>query len=202
MEGLKGCNIQRKMISNARSSKEAPSQSEPKHKSEVKEVELDIDAGNAVGKLTMQVSIIEIVKLPTQRRHVNKPLGLDEDYKDPPIMLQNIHVFKTNLGHGPCLLTLAINKLLLHNCMLGFGAVANIMPLKVMDKLELEITRPFKIVCGFDSRSILVYGFIKDLKVTLACNTDISVLMDVAVIGIPDVWGMLLSRKRGASIGG
>lgn len=47
--------------------------------------------------------------------------------------------------------------------------------------MELEITRPYKNVCGFGSRLIPVYGLIKDLKVSLAANKDISVLMDLLV---------------------
>ena len=33
-------------------------------------------------------------------------------------------------------------------------------------------------------------------------NPDISLLMDVVFIDIPDVWGMLLSRNQGATVGG
>jgi len=47
-----------------------------------------------------------------------------------------------------------------------------------------------------------VEGLIKDLKVSLAMNPDISLLMDVVVIEIPDVWVMLLSRKWEATVGG
>lgn len=43
---------------------------------------------------------------------------------------------------------------------------------------------------------------IKGLKVSLAMNPDIELLMDVVVIDILDVWGMLLSKKWGATIGG
>lgn len=57
-------------------------------------------------------------------------------------------------------------------------------------------------MCGFNSQSVEVEGFIKYLKVYVVMNPDISLLMDVVVIDIPDVWGMLLSRKWGATIGG
>jgi len=86
--------------------------------------------------------------------------------------------------------------------MLDSGASANIMPLIVMKQLDLSITRPYKRVCGFNSKHVEVEGIIKDLKASLARNPDISLLMDVIVIDIPDVWGMLLSQKLGATIGG
>jgi hypothetical protein len=41
----------------------------------------------------------------------------------------------------------------------------------------------------------MVCGLIKDLRVSLAAFPYISLVMNVVVIDIPDVWGMLLSRE-------
>ena len=76
------------------------------------------------------------------------------------------------------------------------------LPLTVIKQLGLSITRPYNKVCGFNSKPVEVEGLIKDLKVSLARNPDISLLMDVVVIDIPDVWGMFLSKKWGATAGG
>lgn len=86
--------------------------------------------------------------------------------------------------------------------MLDSGASANIMPLKVMKQLNLSITRKYKAICGFNSQPIKVEGLIKDLKVSLAMNLNISLLMDVVVIDILDVWRMLLARRWAAIMGG
>jgi hypothetical protein len=53
-----------------------------------------------------------------------------------------------------------------------------------------------------DSREIKVSGVIKDLKVKLAAYLDISLLMDVVVIDVLNAWGMLLSCKWAANLGG
>lgn len=74
--------------------------------------------------------------------------------------------------------------------------------MRVMKQLEMQTTRPYRNVCGFDSKSIPVHGLMKDVKVSLATNQDISVLTNIGVIDVPDAWGMLLSRKWRASIGG
>jgi len=71
-----------------------------------------------------------------------------------------------------------------------------------MHQLELGITRPYENVCGFDSRSIAIDCLIKGLKVSLAANKDMLVLMDIVVVDLPDAWGMILSTKRRALIGG
>jgi len=47
-----------------------------------------------------------------------------------------------------------INNLLLHNCILDSRASTNVMALKVMSQLGLKITRPYRNVCGIDSRDI------------------------------------------------
>lgn len=64
-----------------------------------------------------------------------------------------------------------------------------------MHQLEMDINRPYKNVCDFFSKSIHVYGLIKDGKVSLAGNKDISVLMDIIVINVLDACHMLLSKK-------
>ena len=66
----------------------------------------------------------------------------------------------------------------------------------------MGISTPYHNVCAMDSREIKVHGIIKDLQVHLAVYPDIAVLMDVVVIDVPDAWGMLLSRKWGASLVG
>lgn len=53
-----------------------------------------------------------------------------------------------------------------------------------------------------DSREIKVCGLIKDFQVKLVAYPDISLLMDVVVIDVMDAWGMLLSRKWVANLGG
>ena len=53
-----------------------------------------------------------------------------------------------------------------------------------------------------DSKKIEVHGLIKDLQVHLAAFLDIQIIMDMVVIDVPDAWGMLLSRKWAADLGG
>lgn len=57
--------------------------------------------------------------------------------------------------------------------------------------------RAYRKVCGFNSKPVKVEGLIKYLKVSLARNHNISLLMDVVFMYILDVWGILLSRKWG-----
>jgi hypothetical protein len=85
--------------------------------------------------------------------------------------------------------------------MLDYGAFTNVMPLKIMNQLGLKTTRPYRNVCSIDSIEIKVYGLIEDLKVLLATYLDISRLINVVVIDVPDACGMLLSRKWATTSG-
>ena len=53
-----------------------------------------------------------------------------------------------------------------------------------------------------DAREVEVVGIILNLQVKLAKYLDIDMSMDVVVIYVPDNWGMLLSRKWAATLGG
>ena len=53
-----------------------------------------------------------------------------------------------------------------------------------------------------DSRQVKVEGMIENQLVRLAKYPDIQITMDILVIDVPDKWGMLLSRKWGATLGG
>jgi hypothetical protein len=105
-------------------------------------------------------------------------------------------------GHSPFYISLQVNDLLLHNCMLDSRASTIVMPLYVMKQLGLTTTRPYGNLCAMDVREVKVFGLIKYLHVKLDVYLDISNLMDVVVINIPYSWGMFLFRKWDASLGG
>lgn len=105
-------------------------------------------------------------------------------------------------GHPHFFITLIVNDFFLHNFMLDSSFYNNVMSLKVMNQLTLEITWPYWNVCGIDSREIKVLGIIKDLQVDLENHPSISLSVDVVVIGIPDSWDILLSRKWSRNLGG
>ena len=64
-------------------------------------------------------------------------------------------------GHPLFYIALEINQLILHNCMLDSGAEVNVMPLRLMEQLELKPTRKYN-VCGMDSRLVQLKGVIEN----------------------------------------
>ena len=105
-------------------------------------------------------------------------------------------------GVPPFYISLSIHDKILHNAMLDSGASHNLMPKSVMEKMNLDITRPYKYLFLFDSTQVKCLGLIKDLCVTLVQYPAKSILMDIVVADIPPKYGMLLSRSWGAKIQG
>jgi hypothetical protein len=69
------------------------------------------------------------------------------------------------------------------------------MPKIIMEKLGLEITRPYQDLYSFDSRKGKCLGRIKDLVVNLAHIPVKNILMDVVIFYVPAKHDMLLSRS-------
>ena len=86
--------------------------------------------------------------------------------------------------------------------MLDYGASQNLMPKVVMERLGLEITKPYKDLYSLDSSRVKCLGLIKDLSVNLAQIPAKSLVMDIVVVDIPPKYGMFLSRSWGSKLQG
>jgi hypothetical protein len=117
-------------------------------------------------------------------------------------MLQEDHFRVQYDGHRPFFVTLLINNKCLNNCMLDLGEGANMMSLKVVEKLGRKVTRPYRNVCRFESRAIPTHGVVENVEVCLGRYPERVIQMYIVVVDVPDVWGMLLSRKFVAMLGG
>jgi hypothetical protein len=153
----------------------------------------------------------KLAKNPIYRKQIAKIISFSENESQADVI--NLEDDKPNIIFGPHFegardtvapfyITLTVYDHLLHNCMLDFGASHNVMPKAIMDRLGLEITRPYGDLYSFDSRKVKCIGMIKDLVVNLAQIPAKSVLMDVVVADIPPKYGMVLSRSWGTKLGG
>ena len=71
-----------------------------------------------------------------------------------------------------------------------------------MDRLGLDITRPYHYLYSFDSGRVKHIGLIKDLVVSLEKILAKNFLMDVVVVDIPPRYGMFLSQSWAAKLRG
>jgi hypothetical protein len=165
-------------------------------------VNLNFDFEGALSKMHVTIPLKEVIRVPSvKERFDNFFQGLDGPM-DPPIMLQADHFRVQYSEIPPFFMTLIMNKKILNNCILDTGAGANIMSFKVMQQLGLKVTRPYRNVCGFESKAIPTHGVIENVEVCLKEYLEKVIHVDIVVVDIPDVWGMLLSRKFSSELGG
>jgi hypothetical protein len=69
--------------------------------------------------------------------------------------------------------------------MLDLGALHNLIPKAIMDKLGLGITRQYNDLYSFYSRKIQCLGMIKDLVANLTQIPSKRFMMDVVVVDVP-----------------
>jgi hypothetical protein len=119
----------------------------------------------------------------------------------PPIMLQSDHFRVQYSENRLFFMTLIMNNKRLNNYMLDIGEGANIMSFKVMQQLGLKVTHPYKNVCGFESKAIPTHGVVENVEICLKEYPEKVIHIDIVIVYIPDVWGMLLSRKFASMLG-
>jgi hypothetical protein len=165
---------------------------------------------NEINKIKIPVPLVELAKNPIYRKQIAKMINFSDNESQADVI--NLEDDKPNIIFGPHFegardtvapfyITLTVHDHLLHNCMLDSGASHNVMPKSIVDRLGLEITRPYGDFYSFDSRKVKCVGMIKYLVVNLAQIPVKSVMMDV-VADIPPKYGMLLSRSWGTKLGG
>jgi hypothetical protein len=174
---------------------------------------LIVDLGNWISNAKVLVLVSNLLKIPSQKEKLLKVINVPSDkiivrnqekekehLEDPPVVLTSRD--RTKEENPPFFVSLEINDQWLYNCMYDSGASSNIITKGIMQRLGLKVTRPYHNVCAMDSREIETHRIIIYLPVKLAFRPYFSFKMDMLVIDVPDSWGMLLSRKWGAHIGG
>jgi len=152
--------------------------------------------------------LLELLKIPSQRASFFKALGMiqqgniDNNPKDEEIKLNYLNCYMTNEYHQTFFLTFDINECLLHNFMLDFDASKTIMTKKVMDQLNLRICRHYHNIFSMDSRKVEFLRVVKDLQISLVDYPYKIITMDIAIIDVPNVWGILLLKNFAVDLGG
>eukprot|EP01018_Ginkgo_biloba_P007611 Gb_17039 [translate_table: standard] len=145
-----------------------------------KEVEKSVASfslAHELGKVKIPIPLTKLVKIPTYHKEITKMLDSSASLvqidtlnvqDESPLVVFGPHIEERNETVAPFYITLTVQDHLLHNCMLDSGASHNLMPKVIMEKLGLEVTRPYQDLYSFDSRKVKCIGMIKDLVVTLA----------------------------------
>ncbi|KAH9304506.1 hypothetical protein KI387_008910, partial [Taxus chinensis] len=160
------------------------------------------DIAQVLSQIKVYVPIVELLRIPKHKKRAFEYLGLNEErtalgrnvnivenplaieesetpsaseeLAEPPEVYLGTSLVDSQLNVDPFFTTLIIKDRLLHNYMFDSGASCNVMPLEVMNELNIKL--------------VAYPG--KNLK------------LDVVIVDCPAKWGMLLSRKWATSVGG
>ena len=163
-----------------------------------------------IDKINISVPLTELVTQDVYKFQVLKALNIEEN--NDSINLNDDHLallfgpkIEGKFQEGvvpPFYVSLNNHDKILHNAMHDSGASHNLMPKVIMEKLDLEITRPYKDLYSFYSSRVNFMGLIKDICVNLTQIPAKCMVMDVVVADVPPKYGMLLSRSWGAKLQG
>ncbi|KAH9294171.1 hypothetical protein KI387_040623, partial [Taxus chinensis] len=188
------------------------------------------DIAQMLSQIKIFVPIVELLRIPEHRNRAFKYLGFKEEkvtqgrnvnnvetpptiselkkpqvleeLGEPPEVYLGTSLVESQLKVDPFFTTLIIKDKLLHNCMFDSRASCNVMPLEVMNELDLKVTTAYGKCTAMDSREVPVVGCVKGLIVQLAAYLGKNLKLDVVIVDCPAKWGMLLSRKWAANVGG
>ena len=131
--------------------------------------------GSDIAKIKIAIPLTKLVTQYVYRSQVLKALNIGNDTDtlnltdDKPGLLFGTEAEGKYQGVvPPFYVSLNIHEKILHNSMLDSGASHNLMPKVVIERLGLEITKPYKYLYSFDSSRVKFMGLIKDLCVNLA----------------------------------
>lgn len=96
--------------------------------------------------------------------------------------------------------SLDIHNKILQNEMLESGASHNFMLRTFMEKLGLDITKPYQDFYTFSSSKVRCLGLIKYLCISLVQIPTKSLVINIVITNIPPMYGMLLSISWGAKL--
>lgn len=129
-----------------------------------------------IAKINITMPLTELITQGTYKSQVLKVLNMGNDANtlhlddDMPEMLFGPKI-EGKYQEGaipPFYINLNIHDKILHNAMLDSSASHNLMPKVVMERLGLEISKPYKYLYSFDSSRVKCLGLIKDICVNLA----------------------------------
>ena len=182
----------------------------PSPTKEIKKTVSIFNLENEIAKIKISVPFNEILKVDKYRSKIVEMLNsqpgvadiLNVQEDNPIIYLGPRLEDEHNEEFPPFYISISVHDMTLHNAMLDSGASHNLMPKVIMERLRLEVTRPYKDLFSFDSKRFQCIGLIKDVVVGLTQILAKTIVMDIVVADIPPKFGMLLSRSWAAKIKG
>lgn len=167
------------------------------------------DITQALSQVKMFVPLLEMMKVDEYRNTAikfisnmsSKQQNQIQAKKTPEVYLGDT-LTKNPSQVDPFYTTLLINNKLVKNGMIDSGAAINIMPMAIMKELGLWVNTTYGKCYAMDNMSVPVVRVIWDVELKLAAYPEEKYITDITMVDNPPYYGMLLSRKWIAIVGG
>jgi len=94
---------------------------------------------------------------------------------------------KSNLSVPPFLLTFEIFNRNLHNCFVDFGTSSNVIPYYVCKNMNENPTKSDTHIIQLDRTKVKFIGELKDVMIQITSNPNIHQVIDIKLIGYPQL---------------
>ena len=125
----------------------------------------------------------------------------EEPEEEIPTENQPVEEDVESIGEGkarfktpPFFLTMEILNHKVHNCLVDFGSLVNVMPLVVCKQINGKPKPTTWEVTQLDKTNVKVVGEMENVLIRLSTNKKICQFIDIVVANIPDGYGIILNR--------
>jgi hypothetical protein len=126
--------------------------------------------------------------------NVNNASNVDKVVLETASKKPQATTLSTRKNVPPFLLTFEIFNRNVHNCMVDSGALSNVMPWSVCQKINAEVEPSSLKIIQLDRTDVKVIGKLKNVLIRLSSNPKVHQVIDIIVVDIPEVYGLVFEQ--------
>jgi len=109
-------------------------------------------------------------------------------------VLNTLWMEEENSSCPPFLLSFEVFNYYVHNCLVDFGAAANVMSFSIAKKINARWSETFSRIIQLVRTSVPAIGELQDMIIQLSHDSRVHQCINIVVVGIPEAYGLLLSK--------
>jgi hypothetical protein len=120
-----------------------------------------------LNKIRILIPLLELAKNPIYHKQVFKMIDISNEitqldtlnlHDEQPTIMFGPHIEERGEAVAPFYIYVIVHDHVLHKCILGSGASHNLIAKIIMEKLGLEIIRPYQDLYAFEARKFKCLG--------------------------------------------
>lgn len=117
-------------------------------------------------------------------------------------MLNTLQMEDANSSCPPFLLSFEVFNYNVHNYLVDFGVVANVMSISIAKKINAQWSKTSTRIIQLDRTSVPAIGELRDVIIQLSYGSQVHQCINIVFVDIPEAYGLLLSRDWSTKLDG